>query len=134
MKAQLHIWKQTFAVPSVEERHVDDCGLLLFPLQHIAVLRPVSVLQDRVIYLGERLFHLGRIVSGKSQSLITKQQLNTVSDAALSTMWASNNTRGIVAALFVSLTLKLSNKAHLKQNFEVLISALMVNKFFKDCQ
>lgn len=134
MKAQLHIWKQTFAVPSVEERHVDDCGLLLFPLQHIAVLRPVTVLQDRVIYLGERLFHLGRIVSGKSQSLITKQQLNTVSDAALSTMWASNNTRGIVAALFVSLTLKLSNKAHLKQNFEVLISALMVNKFFKDCQ
>lgn len=100
MKAQLHIWKQTFAVPSVEEWHVDDCGLLLFPLQHIAVLRPVSVLQDRVIYLGERLFHLGRIVSGKSQSLITKQQLNTVSDAALSTVWASNNTRGIVAALF----------------------------------
>lgn len=131
MKAQLHIWKQTFAVPSVEERHVDDCGLLLFPLQHIAVLRPVTVLQDRVIYLGERLFHLGRIVSGKSQSLITKQQLNTVSDAALSTMWAPE---GLWLLYFLSLTLKLSNKAHLKQNFEVLISALMVNKFFKDCQ
>lgn len=60
---------QTFAVLSVEERHVNDSGLLLFPLKHVAVLRPVSVLQDLFVYCRERLPHCGSIVSGKSQGL-----------------------------------------------------------------
>ena len=44
------LW-QTFTVVSVEEWHVDDGGLLLFSLKHVAVLRPVSLLQNFLVYL-----------------------------------------------------------------------------------
>lgn len=61
--------QQTFAVVSVEERHVNDCGLLPFSLEHIEVLRPVFLLQDFVINLWKRLLHCGCIVTGKGQRL-----------------------------------------------------------------
>lgn len=61
--------KQTFAVVSVEEWHEDNGGLLLFPLKHIAVLGPVFLLQDFVIYRRERLLYCSCIGSGKSQGL-----------------------------------------------------------------
>lgn len=61
--------KQTFAVVSVEERHEDNSGLLLFPLKHIAVPWPVFLLQDFVVYRWERLLYCICIGSGKSQGL-----------------------------------------------------------------
>lgn len=61
--------KQTFAVVSVEERHEDNGGLLLFPFKHIAVPGPVFLLQDFVIYRWERLLYCSCIDSGKSQGL-----------------------------------------------------------------
>lgn len=61
--------KQTFAVVSVEERHEDNGGLLLFPLKHIAVPGPVFLLQDFVVYRWERLLYCSCIGSGKSQGL-----------------------------------------------------------------
>ena len=59
----------TFAVLLVEEGHVKDGGLVLHSFQHIAVLWPVSLLQDRIIYLWEAFIHLGCIVSGQGQGL-----------------------------------------------------------------
>lgn len=61
--------KQTFGVVSVEERHKDNGGLLLFSLKHVAVPRPVFLLQDFVINLWERLLDCSCVVSGQSQSL-----------------------------------------------------------------
>lgn len=61
--------KRTFAVLSVEQRHVNDGGLLPFPLKHITVLGPVYVLCDVVVDLWERLLHLSCVVSAQSQSL-----------------------------------------------------------------
>lgn len=60
---------QTSAVGSVEERHVYDCGLLLFPLKHVTIFRPVSLLQDLVIDLWERLLSVLSIFLCKSQGL-----------------------------------------------------------------
>lgn len=60
---------QTFAVGSVEERHVYDCGLLLFPLKHVTIFRPVSLLQDLVIDLWERLLSVLSIFLCKTQGL-----------------------------------------------------------------
>lgn len=68
MKICICVW-QTFAVSSVKEWHVNDRGLVLLPLKHVAVLWPISLLQDSVVYLWERLLHLSCIVSGKGQSL-----------------------------------------------------------------
>lgn len=61
--------KHTFGVVSVEERHEDNGGLLLFSLKHIAVPGPVFLLQYFVINLWERLLDCSCIVSGQSQSL-----------------------------------------------------------------
>lgn len=61
--------KLTFAVVSVEERHEDNGGLFLFPLKHIAVLGPVFLLQDFVIYRWERFLYCSCVGSGKSQGL-----------------------------------------------------------------
>lgn len=61
--------KQTSAVVSIEEWHVNDCRFLLFPFKHVATLWPVSLLQNFVINLWERLLHCSGIVSGKSQGL-----------------------------------------------------------------
>ena len=69
---------QTLAVPSIEERHVGDCWLLLFSLEHVEVLWPLSLLQDLIVYLGERLLYLRSIVSGQSQSLRRAQERTAV--------------------------------------------------------
>lgn len=65
---------QTFAVPPVEERQVNDGGLLPLSLKHVAVLWPLSLLQDLLIYIWERLLNLSRIVSGNSQGLLIEQR------------------------------------------------------------
>lgn len=65
--------QQTFAVVSVEERNVNDGGFLLFSLKHIAVLRPVFLLKDPVVYLWERLLHCLCVISGLTQRLCREQ-------------------------------------------------------------
>lgn len=60
---------QTSAVGSVEERHVYDCRLLLFPFKHVTIFWPVSLLQDLVIYLWKRLRSVLSIFLCKSQGL-----------------------------------------------------------------
>lgn len=72
----MHVWvQQTSAVVSVEERHENDRGLLLFSLKHVAVLRPVSLLQDFVIYLGKWLLQGLCVISGESQGLCREQSM-----------------------------------------------------------
>lgn len=119
--------KQTFAVVPVEERHVDDRGLLLLPLEHVAVLRPVAVLQDGAVDLGERLLQLCCVVSRESQSLITKQRLDTVSDEPPHELRVGSRShlRARSCFPFFSFTLKLCNKTHLKRGFEVLINGFL---------
>lgn len=66
--------KQTFAVGSVEERHVNDGWLLLLPLKHVTIFGPVFLLHDLVIYLWKRLPFVQCILLCKSQGLESRNK------------------------------------------------------------
>ncbi len=73
LHVHVHCFELIRICVSVEERHVNNHGLLLFSLEHVAVLWTVFLLQDFVVYLWERLLHCSCIISGKSQSLCREQ-------------------------------------------------------------